>query len=134
MKIMDSDKLNIDISYPQQIEIKIEFLVEVLGNYKGLDNLDETWDDNIMPIINESINESGAYIKKSKLEIIEISNKEKFSYALSLFVNPPFFNLSNIKDNLKKNNLQSSLRISRIHENGNIEELFSDIYYMDKQY
>ena len=129
---MDLDKLNIDLSYPPQIEIVIEFLVEILGNYNGLDNLDETWNDNIMPIINQSIIDSGVYIKKTKLEIIEKTNKEKLSYALSLFVNPPSFNLNCIKDSLTKENLQSSLHIARVYENGNIQILYSDTYYTDK--
>ena len=130
---MDYNKLSLNISYQQQIDIIIEFSLEIIGNYNGLDNLDETWDNNIMPIINQSIIDSGVYIKKSKLEIMEKTNKEIFSYKLSVIANPPSINLNSVIDNLTKENLQSSLRISRIYENRNVETLYSDIYYMGKQ-
>ncbi|UQB69382.1 hypothetical protein [Epilithonimonas zeae] len=131
---MNFEKLNIDISYPQRIEIIIEFLLKILGKYNGLGNLDKTWDDNIMPIINQSITESGAYIKKSKLEITRKSVKEKLSYNLSLIVNALSLNLSCIKDDLTKHNFQTSLRIIRVYENGNLETLYADTYYIDKHY
>lgn len=130
---MDFDKLNIKIFHQQQIDIIIEFSLEIIGNYNGMDNLDKTWDDNFMPIINQSIIESGVYIKKSKLKIMEKINKEIFSYGISVIANPPSFNLNSVIDNLTKENLQSSLRISRIYENGNVEILYADIYYIDKQ-
>ncbi len=126
------DKLKINISYQQQIDVIIEFSLEIIGNYNGLDNLDETWDNTIMPIINQSIIDSGIYIKKSKLEIMEKTSQEMFAYELSLIANPPTVNLNSIIDNLTKKNLQKSLRISRVYENWTVETLYSDIYYMDK--
>jgi len=127
-RMINFDKLNISIPYQQQVNVIIEFSLEIIGSYNGLDNLDKTWDDNIMPVINQSIIDSGIYIKKSNLEIMRKTNKEIFSYKLSLIANPPNINLNSLISDLTKRNLQKSLCISRVYESGNLEILYADIY------
>lgn len=133
-KFIDYSKLNIEIAYQKQIDLVIEFPLEIIRKYKGLDNLDETLDDDIFPIIKHSIIENNAYIKKTDLNVIRAKNidEEKISYALSLIVNPPNFNLACIVINLTKEKLQKGLRINRILKNEKIDTLYLDIYYSSK--
>jgi hypothetical protein len=129
---MNLDKLTIDISYPQKIEIIIDFLVDVLGTYHGLDNLDETWDENIMPVIKQSIMDSGGYLMKSVLEIVKKQHKDVLSCKISIISKPPSIHLKNIIYQLTKVNLQRSICISRVYENGNAVILYLDYDFMDK--
>mgnify|MGYP000488123987 FL=1 len=57
-------KLTIEIPYAQTIELIIKFSLRELEEYTNLEDLDVFWDDNMMPIINQSIKNSGAMIQK----------------------------------------------------------------------
>ena len=47
--------LTIEIPYTQTIELIIKFPLHELEEYTNLEDLDVFWDDNMMPIINQSI-------------------------------------------------------------------------------
>lgn len=125
---MNHSALLIDIPFQQPLEIAIEFPLSVLGGYNGISNLDETWDDTIMPVIHTALLENGIYIKNSKLDMLpaEKGQEECLSYRLLLIVPPPFVDLNCIVADLKKENLQKGLCIKRVINETDFGVLFSD--------
>ncbi|WP_342330653.1 hypothetical protein [Pedobacter sp. FW305-3-2-15-E-R2A2] len=106
-------KFEINVLYEQAIEIRVEFPVSILCEYNGPSNLDVTWDDNLMYLINDALNKAGVYIKDSKLETYPVpeKNDEILSYQLTLIVKPPGLDLYGIAANLISENFEKGLCI-----------------------
>jgi hypothetical protein len=85
----------VSVLYEQAIEIKVEFPVSVLCEYNGPSNLDVTWDDNVMYLIDNALHSAGAYIKNRTLEVYPLpeKNDEIQSYQLTLIITPPGLDL-----------------------------------------
>ncbi|MBB5635262.1 hypothetical protein HDF26_004599 [Pedobacter cryoconitis] len=135
---MSTAKTQLDIGYGQPIEIKIEFPVSVLSEYNGPDNLDETWDENISYIINESLNDNNLLIKEARIEIYPVSvkiepaparNDEVFSYELTLIIKPPGCNFQFIADSLTSAGYQKGLCIKKKSAYNGFETIYTDEYY-----
>jgi len=90
---MKSSEVN--VLYEQAIEIRVEFPVSILCEYNGPSDLDVTWDDNIMYLIDDSLSKAGAYIKNRALETYPLpgKNDEIQSYQLTLIIKPPGLDL-----------------------------------------
>jgi len=114
-----------------QMDIALEFPLEVIGNYHGMDNLDITVDEHMVPIIHESIVEHGAYIKRSDFNILPASNRSEgyLSYQISILLYPPSFDLACIVKALSDENFEKGLRIYSISKNGDIKTLYEHDYY-----
>ncbi|RQO64541.1 hypothetical protein DBR43_32670 [Pedobacter sp. KBW06] len=107
------EKTQVNVLYEQAIEIRVEFPVSVLCAYNGPSDLDVTWDDNLMYLINDALDQAGAYIKNSKLEFYPVpeKNDEVLSYQLTLIVKPPGLDLYGIAANLITENFEKGLCI-----------------------
>jgi len=116
------------INYPKPIEIIIEFPISVLSQYRGGDNLDETWDDNIMPIIHGALLEHNIHIKQRKLDFVNnAKNKpETLCYSMELIVPPPLFSFTWIVNPLKESCFEKGLCIKLKTDYGNYEMIYSN--------
>jgi hypothetical protein len=121
------NKLIIDIPYQQKIEIIIEFPLSVLDEYNGINNIDETWDENIMPVATTALLNCGFHLKS--LQIENSIENNKFLWFVSLVVNPPSVNLSCIVNNLAETNFQKGLLIKVKKEHEDFKTLYCDSYY-----
>ena len=128
------EKLIVDTSNEKQFEIVIEFPLSVLGGYNDISNLDETWDDNIMPIIHESLLTEGVNINKSELQILSETKtyEEKLSYRILILTNLSSVDLNCIVDNLTKENFQRGLCIKKATSDLRFMTLYYDVYYTDR--
>lgn len=108
---MKSSEVN--VLYEQAIEVRVEFPVSILCEYKGPSDLDVTWDDNIMYLIDDSLSKAGAYIKNRALETYPLpgKNDEIQSYQLTLIIKPPGLDLYCIAEGLIRENFQKGLCI-----------------------
>ncbi len=102
------NKLIINIPYQQKVEISIEFPLEVLGDYNGISNIDETWDDNIMPIIQTALLNCGFNLTTIQLEF---TNENKLLWVLSLIVDPPSIDFNGIVNDLSIKKFQKGILI-----------------------
>ena len=104
------------------IEVIIEYPLSVLSKYRGHDNLDETWDDNIMPIIAGALLEHNVHIKESRLAFItNIENHKKLMLSMVLIVPPPLFSFAWIVNALKEKNYEKGLCIKNKTDYGDYE-------------
>lgn len=117
---MTSDKLIINVTYSQPVEIVIEFPLNVLYAYNGADNLDVTWDDNIMYAIHNSLTEAGVQI--SKTELTEANGA--LSWHLLLIAVPPLLDLNCIVERLTKEGFEKGLHIHRKINTQSIDTLY----------
>ena len=118
--------LTIEIPYTQTIELIIKFPLHELEEYTNLEDLDVFWDDNMMPIINQSIKNSGAMIQKTNVELVstEKNIEGKVLYKISFIASPPNLNLEGIFDDLVKNNFPIPLQMDSVIESGKTLKLF----------
>ena len=118
--------LTIEIPYTQTIELIIKFPLHELEEYTNLEDLDVFWDDNMMPIINQSIKNSGAMIQKTNVELVstEKNIEGKLLYKISFIASPPNLNLEEIFDDLVKNNFPIPLQMDSVIESGKTLKLF----------
>ena len=118
--------LTIEIPYTQTIELIIKFPLHELEEYTNLEDLDVFWDDNMMPIINQSIKNSGAMIQKTNVELVstEKNIEGKLLYKISFIASPPNLNLEGIFDDLVKNNFPIPLQMDSVIESGKTLKLF----------
>ncbi len=125
--------LKINIEQKEEIEIFVEFPIYILNSYKGQDNLDEVWDDNIMYFINDSLLMGGYFIKES--EILELKEtrayQEKLSYRMIITTQSTFIDFSCIVDRLTKENFQKGLCIKIRERDEKLNILFFDGYCAD---
>lgn len=121
-------KLDVRVPYEQPIEIRVEFPLSILYEYNGPSNLDVTWDDHIMYLINVALDKAGAYRKKGTLEEYPIAgkNEEVLSYLLTLIVQPPGLNLYGIVEDLTQENFQKGLCIKLKSEYHGFEIIYAD--------
>ncbi|SHF09487.1 hypothetical protein [Pedobacter caeni] len=121
-------KLDIKVLYEQPIEIRIEFPLSILYGYNGPSDLDITWDDHIMYLINEALDKAGAYRKHSTLEEYPVAGKndEILSYQLTLIVQPPGLNLYGIVEDLTQEDFQKGLCIKLKSEYRGFEVIYAD--------
>lgn len=130
---MNIDKLQIETSNQQVLELDIEFPISVLAGYNDISLLDETWDDNIMYIINQSLSESGVSIKKSEVVIVPESRnfEERLCYHVTLIPTLQRVDLNSIVTSLTKENFHKGLCISK-RQGGNTKQIiYKDKYYDD---
>ena len=120
------EKTQIHILYEQPIEIRVEFPVSVLCAYNGSSNLDVTWDDHLMYLINDALNDGGVYIKDSKLEFYPVpeKNDEVLSYQLTLILKPPGLDLYRIAAKLITENFEKGLCIKLKSANRGFEVVY----------
>ena len=118
--------LTIEIPYTQTIELIIKFPLHELEEYTNLEDLDVFWDDNMMPIINQSIKNSGAMIQKTNVELVstEKNIEGKLLYKILFIASPPNLNLEGIFDDLVKNNFPIPLQMDSVIESGKTLKLF----------
>lgn len=88
--------LQLEIAYEQPVRIQLEFSLAVLASYRGASNLDETWDDTILPIIGEALRNQQVRMKSCLLTGLSNSSKaaDKLCCHLLLIGNPPFFDFN----------------------------------------
>ena len=130
---MNIDKLQIDTSNQQAFELYIEFPISVLAEYNGISNLDETWDDNIMYIINQSLSDSGVSIKKSEIVMVpeSIHFEEKLCYHVTLIPTLQRVDLNSVVISLKKENFHKGLCILKRQNNATKQIIYKDKYHDD---
>ena len=126
--------MTLPILHQQEIEVFVEFPVSVLASYNGESNLDETWDDNIMAIINSSLSDTDLSIEESEISILPatIAHEEKLSYRMSIIAKPPIVDLSCIVSNLKKENFDKGLCIKVKATDNSLNTLYSDSLCADR--
>jgi hypothetical protein len=73
----------VNVLYEQAIEIRVEFPVSILCEYNGPSNLDVTWDDNVMYLIDDSLRRAGAYIKAEHWKFIRCRKRMMRFRAIS---------------------------------------------------
>ena len=119
-------KSEVNVLYEQAIEIRVEFPVSILCEYNGPSDLDVTWDDNIMYLIDDSLRKAGAYIKNRTLETYPLpgKNDEIQSYQLTLIIKPPGLDLYCIAEDLIKENFQKGLCIKLKSEYHGFEVIY----------
>lgn len=110
---MITDPLKIEVTYQQPVELKIEFPLMILAEYRGIDNLDEIWDDHILYWITQTLKNAGVYTKTSNLNILPdiFDPKAVFSLQMILIVQPDKLHLNNLIEVLKKENLDKGMAI-----------------------
>ena len=119
----------LEIDFEKLVEIKIEFPLSILSQYRSISDLDETWDDEILPIINEVLANHNVHIKESSLVFTNrTKNYEKcLCYSMKLIVRPPLFSFDWIIDALKENQYEKGLCIEVRNDCGTL-----DVIYFDK--
>jgi len=119
----------VSVLYEQAIEIRVEFPVSVLCEYNGPSNLDVTWDDNVMYLVDDALHSAGAYIKNRTLEVYPLpeKNDEIQSYQLTLIIKSPGLDLYCIAEGLIKENFQKGLCIKLKSEYYGFEVVYEDI-------
>lgn len=117
------------VLYEQAIDIRVEFPVSVLCEYNGPSNLDVTWDDNVMYLIDDALHSAGASIKNRTLEVYSLpEQKEEIQrYQLTLIIKPPGLDLYCIAEGLIKENFQKGLCIKLKSEYHGFEVVYEDI-------
>jgi hypothetical protein len=110
----------IEILYEQLLEIQIEFPVAVLASYQGISDLDVTWDDTILPLINKILSSHSVRIKSAELTIIpaSIGPAKKISYRLFLLAQPPVFDFNWLINSLTKAGYQRGLHLKEVTKAG----------------
>lgn len=131
---MKMKRSEVNVLYEQAIEIRVEFPVSILCEYNGPSDLDVTWDDSLMYLINDSLDRAGAYIKNSRLETYPLSGKndEIQSYQLTLIVKPPGLDLYCIAEDLIKENFQKGGCIKLKSGYRGFEVVYADPFSVDK--
>ncbi|RZK97571.1 MAG: hypothetical protein EOO62_27815, partial [Hymenobacter sp.] len=88
--------LQLEIAYEQPVRIQLEFSLAVLASYRGASNLDEKWDDTILPIIGEALRNHQVRMKSCLLTGLSNSPKvaDKLCCHLLLIGNPPLFDFN----------------------------------------
>ena len=122
------------INYSKPIEIIMEFPVSIISQCLGRDNLDEIWDDNIMPIIIGTLRDHNIHIKESKLVLInKIENHEvTLCYSMMLIVPPPLFSFAWIINALKEKCYEKGLCIKVKNDYGNYEIIYQNFNDYEK--
>ena len=110
------------------IEIKVEFPIYVLAEYNGAGNIDETWDDNIMYLINKSLLDNHIEIKKTTIDILPESKNsdERLSYHMLLVDYTTTFDFNWIIKSLTEENYQKGLCIKKKNGQDIFETIYSD--------
>ncbi|WP_293313980.1 hypothetical protein [Pedobacter sp. UBA5917] len=110
---MNTDPLKIEVTYQQPFEVKIEFPLLVLAEYRGIDNLDEIWDDHILYWINQTLKNTGAHTKTSSLDILPnmFDPKAVFSLQMTLIAQSDELNLGFVVEVLKNEGLDKGMAI-----------------------
>ena len=119
-------KLIIDIPFAQAINIAIEFSLETLGD---LNNLDETWDEHLMPIIQHFFDSRQIHVKHSSIKIIPTTmhSKAKLSYELLLICTPPALDLNALLHEIVKNDFHRGLCIKQLLDGDNLKVLYTNV-------
>lgn len=109
-----------NISYPQPIDIVIEYPMHVLAEYGSLQDLDSTWDDEILHVITKALQNHGFIIKNDKLDF----DDTKLSYAMTLIANPPAYDLSCIAKELTAHGFGEGLTLKKATGYGTVELVY----------
>lgn len=123
------DKLILNIPYQQKVGIIIEFPLVVLGNYNGVSNIDEIWDNNIMPIIQNALLNCGLNLNTLQLEF---TKENTLLWELSLIINPSVVDFNPIVNDLVMANFQKGLLIKAKRESEDFKILYLDNYYFKR--
>ena len=120
----------IKIDYVKPVEIMIRFPFSVLSQYRRLSDLDETWDNHIMPVIDQVWSEHQVYDKESRLEFTARTDRfdEGICYSVKLVVPPPLFDFDWIVNALKANHYEKGLCIEYKTDAGVYEVVYPDGY------
>jgi hypothetical protein len=123
---MSLAKLRLAIAYPQLIEIQIRFPIAVLNSYNGASNLDETWDDHLMPCINKALLDRSIHLKKAALTIDTTASlfTPELCYQLQLIAQPPAFDVNWIVDALAAENKLRGLIINLRKPSSSFEAIY----------
>ena len=119
-------KLIIDIPFAQAINIVMAFSLETLGD---LNNLDETWDEHLMPIIQHFFDSRHIHVKHSNVKIIPTTmhSKAKLSYELLLICTPPALDLNALLHEIVKHNFHRGLCIKQLLDGDNLKVLYTNV-------
>ncbi|WP_291726113.1 hypothetical protein [Bernardetia sp.] len=104
---------------PNQKEYHFTFPMKVLAKYNGLDNLDTTVDDTLIPIILEPILKKQVEYKFDFLW----DKKNNSSLTICFQLNEEKFSLSDVINNLQKNEMIEGLKVLA-REYGKMVEAF----------
>ena len=99
---------NLLISFPQKIDLSIQFSYEIVDIHNSFDYLEELWED-IITTISTSIQDRGITILKGETNIND--DYTIISYELVILGNPPYLNLAFIYDELSSADLPNIFTI-----------------------
>ncbi len=102
------------------MNIKIEFPVLLLSSYNGAENLDVTWDNDIAPLIHQSLREAGISLQNAKVDFVKAIpqvNDEKISYSFNLTTSWTELITEQLVDALKEAGYQAGLCIKEVVNN-----------------
>lgn len=119
----------VKIPYTQVVNIQLEFPLDVLVELSEANGLDNTVDENVIPIVHQAMLTQDIIIRSTELEILwgKGELQQILVYRLSLIAQPPKLNLSCIVEALRNAQFSKGLCIKRKHGNNNYQLLFEEI-------
>lgn len=118
----------VKITYTQVVNIQMEFPLDVLVERSEEQGLDNTVDENIIPIIHQAMLTQNIVIRNTELEILwgKGELQQILVYRLVIIAQPPMLNIKCIVDALRDARFSKGLCIKRRYENNNYQLLFEE--------
>jgi len=118
----------VEITHTQVVNIQMEFPLDVLLERSEEEGLDNTVDENIIPIIHQAMLTQHIVVRNTELEILwgKGQLQQILVYRLLIIAQPPTLSIKCIVDALRNAHFSKGLCIKRRYENNNYQLLFEE--------